>query len=156
MCAHTNTLKQRYAYECKGICPRARLCLSKACLSRTPVEAQHYTLSMRIHQWHREGDTQAFILREPTFRIYLPLFILFFLVSPAIHPHCLPVPIISHSYTSKNTRPTPSSSKKIFFFFTMTTTQNSIYLMNRASSMMKEMMMMVLICVTEFLLPICV
>ncbi|MEQ2207341.1 hypothetical protein XENOCAPTIV_010793 [Xenoophorus captivus] len=124
MCARTYTRKQRYAYEYKGICPRARLCLSKACLSRRPVEAQHYTLSMRIHQWQREGSRQAFILREPTFNMYLPLCILFFLVSPILHPHCLIVPIISCSYTSKDT-PLPPLKKEAFL--TVTTTQNCIY-----------------------------
>lgn len=74
--AHTYTERERdmHMNGMQGICPRAWLCLSKARLSQRPVEAQYYTLSIRIHQWHRNGGTQAFILRKPTFSLYLPLF----------------------------------------------------------------------------------
>lgn len=59
-CAHTDI----HMNGMRGICPRVWLRLSKPRLSQRPVEAQHCTLSIRIHQWHRIGGTQAFILRK--------------------------------------------------------------------------------------------
>lgn len=86
ICTHTDM----HMNSMREIRPRAWLCLSKPCLSLRPVEARHYTLSIRIHQWHRNGGTQAFILprNPPSASIFL---------FSLVHPNP-PPPLLAFSY----------------------------------------------------------
>lgn len=87
--------------ECEGSVPEFGLVYQSLFSPTALVEAQPYTLSIRIHQWHRNGGTQAFILQKPTFSLYLPPFhsVIFFgpyqPSTPTVHPPLLsPTPLI--------------------------------------------------------------
>lgn len=70
------------------------------------VEARPDRLSIRIHQWRREGGAQAFRLQQSTFSLCLPPFHPLFWLALAPHPHCQPSPIISHSSLTPPLPPT--------------------------------------------------